>query len=245
VLPLPHFLCWRFISSVPALLENMIERSQVSLLEEGATHLGVDLSPEVMTLLYVYLQELLRWTPVIDLVSQNDPELIIRKHFLDSLAISPLIPSECGLLDLGSGAGFPGMVLAMLHPQRMVSLIEARRKRVSFLKDIARKTKLNNICVYEGRAQDLAKAVSLRGAFSVVVTRATWDLKTFLHLADPFLRIGGTALIMKGPQVKGELVDITESAKTIGFVLQKIHEYMLPFGKELRLAVLFTKESFT
>jgi 16S rRNA (guanine527-N7)-methyltransferase len=137
------------------------------------------------------------------------------------------------------------MVLAMVQSQRMVSLVEARRKRVSFLKDVARKTKLGNVRVYEKRVEDLAKEASLPGAFAVVVTRATWELKTFLQMASPFVRKGGTALIMKGPRVTRELVDITARTHIAGFGLQKVHEYVLPFGEELRTAVLFTKESFT
>src|SRR5262245_9846012 len=129
----------------------MLNQVRTRLLTEGARFLGLELTSEQLTNFSLYLDELVRWSKVTNLISQADPEIIIRKHILDSLAVSLLIPSNIPILDLGSGAGFPGLVLAVVQPTCAVVLIEARRKRVSFLKETVRKTQSKNVRVYEGR----------------------------------------------------------------------------------------------
>jgi 16S rRNA (guanine527-N7)-methyltransferase len=223
----------------------MLNQSQTRLLIQGARCLGLELSDEHLARFSLYLEEIARWSRVTNLISQTDPEVIIRKHILDSLAIAPFIPADARLLDLGSGAGFPGLVLAILQPSRQVALIEARRKRVSFLKETARRINAMNVQVYEGRAEVLAKEDSLRNCFAVVITRATWSLKEFLLLASPFVADGGIAVAMKGLRGKKELSDLDNSLPTVGFCLKKTHDYDLPFGEESRQALIFAKRCLT
>jgi len=225
--------------------ESMQDQAQTRLLTEGARCLGLELSDEALTRLSVYLEEIRRWSKVADLVSQADPESVIRKHIIDSLAVSPLIPSAGRVLDLGSGAGFPGLVLAVMESSRDIVLIEARRKRANFLKEVARRMKVVNVRVYEGRAEQLASEGFLRASFGVVLTRATWSLKEFLGLARSFLAAGGIALAMKGPQVGKELIGLETYPQILGFSLQRRYEYSLPFGNEKRQAIIFAKECFT
>jgi 16S rRNA (guanine527-N7)-methyltransferase len=224
----------------------MLTQAQTLLLTEGAKRLGLDLADEEIACFSTYLEELLRWSKVADLVSQTDSESIIRKHLLDCLAVSPLIPFDVRLLDLGSGAGFPGLVLAIVGPARKVVLVEARRKRVNFLKEVVRKTKLVNVRVYEGRAEALAAEEALHTSFQIVVTRATWSLGKFLRLASPFIAPDGIALAMKGPQVEKELLSLDQDLRTFGFCLdRRRYVYTLPFAGEHREAVVFKNFSFT
>lgn len=220
----------------------MLDEAKTQLLVAGARHLGVDLSDKNLARLSLYLEEIQRWSKITDLVSQTDPETIIRKHFLDSLAVSPLIPSACRLLDLGSGAGFPGLVLAVVAPARDVVLIEARRKRVSFLKEVIRRTQTRNVQVYEGRAEVLATEETLRASFAAVVTRATWQLEDFLRLAKPFLIDQGIAVAMKGRHVEKELTGaIQQRLKAWGFSLEKRYSYVLPSAGEQRELVILKR----
>ena len=223
----------------------MLNQAQTHLLTEGARSFGLEISGEPLAHFSLYLEELARWSKITNLVSQADPETIIRKHILDSLAVSPLIPAEARLLDLGSGAGFPGLVLAMVEPARTVVLIEARRKRVNFLKDVVRKTQVKNVRVYEGRAEALSADHSLRNSFAVAISRATWSLKEFLSLAHPFVAPGGTLIAMKGPQGDQELRDFSGFPQTLGISLRNVHEYTLPFGGEPRKAMVFAKQCST
>lgn len=210
------------------------------LLMEGAKVLGIQLSPEASSRLSMYIEELLRWSPKIDLISQTDPAEVIRKHILDALAVVPHIPEGAAVLDLGSGAGLPGIPLAVLLTQSHMTLLEVRRKRVSFLKTIARNLRLKNLTICEGRAEILAQKHPLRQAFDVVVTRATWDTEQFLRLATPFLRKSGVTIIMKGPEnPKDHHRDAREEFP--GFRLQEQRAYSLPFGREKRNLLIFAQ----
>jgi len=218
----------------------MLTQEQITLLTEGARCLKVGLSEEALTRFSIYIEELLRWGSTTDLVSQTEPGMIIRKHLLDSVALVPLIPSGCHLLDLGSGAGFPGLPLAIAMPSLSVTLLEARRKKVSFLKEVIRRAKLANIRVQEGRADSLSQEMSLRAAFEVIVTRATWNIKTFLKSAFPFVSTGGMLLTLKGPLLEEELLEVNQWLRENSFLLQKVYKYTLPFGKEKRAVAVFS-----
>ncbi len=219
----------------------MLNHSQTCLLTEGARYLGLELSDEHLACFSLYLEEIALWSKVTNLISQPNPETIIRKHILDSLAISLFIPSDTRLLDLGSGAGFPGLMLAIMQSSRDIVLIEARRKRANFLKETVRRIKIENVRVCEGRAETLGTEDSLRNSFAVVISRATWSLKEFLTFASPFVAAGGIALSMKGPQGEKELRDLDAFPQTFCFCWQKNHTYTLPFGEGSRKAIIFAK----
>jgi 16S rRNA (guanine527-N7)-methyltransferase len=222
-----------------------INREHLQVLIEGATQLNVALSDAAITQLLLYLEELLLWSPKIDLISQTDPREIIRKHFLDSLAVIPFFPEKITLLDLGTGAGFPGLPIAIALPQCSVSLIEVRRKRVSFLKEVVRKIKTANVRIYEGRAEILAEDPSLYGEFANVITRATWEVTTYLRYASPFLKKTGTAIAMQGPQSDTKNFYRESLEDLPSFRLCNLHEYVLPFGSERRRLLIFAQQCFT
>lgn len=211
----------------------------VHLLQEGARILGVELTDTALTQFFTYLEELLFWSAKIDLISQTDPALIIRKHFLDSIAVIPHLPKSASILDLGSGAGFPGVPLAISLPSSSLTLLEIRRKRISFLKHIVRKIDAKNLAICEGRAEEQAKDPTHQEAFDVVVTRATWGIPTLLELASPFLRGKGQVLAMRGPRDgdPAPLVNIADAQ----FTYINCYNYTLPFGSEKRCLFSFGK----
>ncbi len=221
----------------------MSTEKEAHLLSEGVRLLGVQLPANAACRFDIYLEELRLWSRIVGLVSRTEPEVVIRKHILDSLAISPLIPPHSRLIDLGSGAGFPGLVLAIAIPSLDVVLVEVRRKKVSFLKEVIRKTRVTNASVCEGRVEELAKEESLRASFGIVTSRATWSLEEFLRLASPFVSPGGVALAMKGPHIDAELLGLDKYLQNIGFYFKKRYPYALSFGGEKREAVVFSKVS--
>lgn len=219
-----------------------MEQHHLELLQDGAQQLGLTLRENEARLLSIYLETLIFWASRIDLVSQRDPAEIIRKHFLDTLAVARLLPTVSTILDLGSGAGFPGVPLALMHPHLAVALVEIRRKRVSFLREVKRKTGAQNLTIHEGRAEELAEKSQLRAAFDLVITRATWSIPTFLLYAYPFLRDQGTAMAMQGPQAEGEPEQLFSVDSDRVFRQTGRHEYTLPFGNERRLLLSFTQQ---
>lgn len=218
----------------------MIDQLHLDTLIEGAHELGIFLSDDTISSLITYLETLQRWSKTTDLVSQPAPEVVIHKHILDSLAVTLLLSPACRFIDLGSGAGFPGLVLAMAEREREAVLVEPRRKRANFLKDVTRVARLKNVKVYESRAESSAKEQDLKGNFDAVVTRATWDIETFLSFAEPFLKEKGIALAMKGKKGEQELLDYNGNPSP-KFSFSQRHDYTLPSGQEERHAYVFSK----
>lgn len=213
------------------------------LLSQGAARLAVPLEHTTLDSVCVYLNELQRWSRIVNLVSVADPPTVIRKHVLDCLALASQLSFEGRLVDLGSGAGFPGLILAMLDPERSVALIEARRKRAHFLKAVVRRLGLRNVAVYEGRAETFVQQEGFRAAYRVVVSRATWNLAQFLSLAQGFVEPDGWAIAMKGPGAEDELRHVPAQAGP--FVLYSRYDYTLPFGTESRTLLTFAGQCFT
>ena len=222
-----------------------MDKETASLLEQGAEALHISLTPPSFHTLSLYIDELQRWSQVFNLVGRHDAETIIRKHILDALAFSRILPGQGVVADLGSGAGFPGFVLAVAGQKREVFLIEARRKRANFLKQVVRITGIENIRVFEGRAEEFARQENRPAWFDTVVTRATWDIAHFLTLGLPLVREGGYAVAMRGPYKKGGGTAGEDHSPHDSFVQEAISEYRLPFGEGDRSALFFRKKCFT
>lgn len=222
----------------------MLNQSQEQLLLEGAKLFQVALSSETIAHFALLIEEIQRWSKIADLLSQTDSETLIRKHIVDSFSLLSHIHSGSKMLDLGSGAGFPGVPVAIADPHIKVILVEARRKRANFLKEVIRTLNLRNSHAHEGRAEKLVEEKGWQTEFDVVVTRATWNISTFLSLAHPFLRHGGLAIAMKGPKILEELAGIGESGENLGFSTPGFTSYSL-LGNEKRTLAVFTKISPT
>ena len=213
------------------------------LLSQGAARLAVPLDHTTLDSVCVYLDELQRWSRIVNLVSVPDPQTVICKHVVDCFALASQLSFEGRLVDLGSGAGFPGLILAMLDPKQPVDLIEARRKRAHFLKAVVRRLELRNVAVYEGRAEALVQQERFRAAYRVAVSRATWNLARFLSVAQGFVEPDGWAIAMKGPGAEDELRHLPAQAGP--FVLYSRYDYTLPFGTESRTLLTFAGQCFT
>lgn len=149
---------------------------------------------------FKYVKLLLQWNRVYSFTGYREPEEILRKLVLDSLLFLPYLPGTGGqLLDLGSGAGIPGIPLGIVEPKYRLTLIEARRRKGSFLSAVVRELALPNVLVLTGRAESLIEQVpSLEGGFDAVLTRAAGPLYRIAPLAMRFLRPGGK-LVASGP----------------------------------------------
>jgi len=218
----------------------MLTQEQIELLTEGARCLQVELSDQALTCFSIYIEELLRWGRSTNLISQTDPGTIIRKHILDSLAVLAILPVPGRLLDLGSGAGFPGLPLAIAEPSLVVTLLESRRKRANFLKEVIRRTSLTNVQACEGRAEDFFNLDGWKSTFDVVVTRATWNIEEFLKTGSHFAAKGGILLALKGPHLEEELQELKVWLQGSAFLLHSIYRYKLPFSEENRAVAVFS-----
>lgn len=180
-----------------------METENRRLLIEGAKAFGIDLFEKTMEAFDLYLRELLKWNEKMNLTAIRSEKGIVLKHFLDSLSVFPHLPKISSLLDIGSGAGFPGIPLKMIQPSLEVTLIDSVRKKIDFQSHIIRTLGLKGIAAIHGRVQDKQILQALGGRFDGTIARAFSDLDTLLLLSFPFLRRGGVVLAMRG-EVAGE-----------------------------------------
>jgi len=207
-------------------------------LKEGEKCLGITLRGEKREALGKYFIQLLKWNSKKNLTSIEDPKGVAIKHFVDSLALLPLLKKKDRILDIGTGAGFPGLVLKVVENDLKVTLLEASFKKVAFLKHIKRILELEELEVIHGRAEDPGFLEKEKEGFSVVVSRALGPLVNFLKLAFPYLPKGGMAIAMKGPKGKSEL----EGLELNLFNLKDQLEFELPFQMGKRLILVFEKK---
>jgi 16S rRNA (guanine527-N7)-methyltransferase len=203
---------------------------------DQARAIEMDLDRPQNRLFSAHAIELIKWNQKINITTITDPIEVASNHFLDSLVPAKVIPPEAAMLDIGSGGGFPGIPLKVLLPTLSVTLIDASRKKVSFLKHIIRTLKLDNIEALHMRAQDLAVHPSYINRFDVIISRALSSLEYFVCLALPLLADGGIVIAMKGKIDRAELdnlrYNVLEKINTVGSVDRKftisIERYSLP-----------------
>lgn len=172
-----------------------------SLLKKGLDELSLDCSPKQLKAFMTYLSELKKWNKAYNLTSLKTDEDIIIKHFLDSLLYLKAIPGgEVSVMDVGSGAGFPGIPMKIIRPEIEMHLIEPSRKKAGFLRHIIGVLGLQGIEVAEKRIEEIKSLM-----VDAVVTRALFDIKDFYRQAFPLLKEGGRLVVSKGPKVKEEL----------------------------------------
>jgi len=194
---------------------------------DSARKLGIQIDETVTALFSVYASELLTWNRKINLTAITNPKDIAAKHFLDSLAPAEFIPEGARLLDIGSGAGFPGIPLKILKPSTAVLLIDAVRKKINFLKHVLRTLNLESIEARRIRAEDLLKDPDNAFTFDVIISRALSDLSLFVKNALPLLAKQGVIIAMKGKIDSEELDAVREDVPGGNYSLE-IEKYELP-----------------
>jgi len=214
-------------------------------LTEGLEGLQIQLDQAAVDRLLLYYAELIKWNRTVNLVGTDAAAETVELHFLDSLALTPAL--RCfgwpgPLLDIGSGAGFPGLVLAAAFPDLVTHLVEPRQKRAVFLRHIIRSLRLSNSTVHSLhlRGNDPIQQQKL-GLFSAITSRALTDLRQFLRLSASFCHTGGHVLCMKGKRAGEELADFRNDPVFQHFKLVHQHHYPLPFSKADRTILIFRR----
>lgn len=203
----------------------MTQESLKKTLLDGLNLLNLSISP---TLLLDYLTLLIKWNKTYNLTAIRDPEEMVIKHLLDSLAIQPFFKGDT-LLDVGTGAGLPGIPLAIANPDKMITLLDSNGKKMRFLHEVKRKLNLKNIILIESRVETYQPD----SLFDVITSRAFSDIPLMIKSTKHLLKQNGQWLLMKGQDPKAEL-------ETICFPFD-IKPYTLPLLENIRHCVIITK----
>ena len=189
---------------------------------------------------YQYMKLLLEWNEKINLTAITDESEIIRKHFIDSLTISKLIKEDTNVVDVGTGAGFPGMPLAITKKVK-VTLVDSLNKRINFLNIVKESIELDNVNTVHGRAEEVGQNEKYREKFDYAVSRAVAPINVLLEYMLPLVKVGGYCLCMKGPKVIDEMQGIEKKKKKLGGKYIKLEELEIP-GEESRKNVIIIKK---
>lgn len=208
-----------------------------SLLQQGAQQLGLPLGSEAVERLLVYLAELMKWSRRINLIARDTPEAqVIENHFLDSLTLLPLLHGAAvHLLDVGTGAGFPGLALACVLPEARFTLVEPRQKRVTFLRHVIRTLGLSNTEVVADRIEPHVAA--WQGRFSHITSRAVAEPSLFLPLIRPLVAPATRVILMLA---RDEALAGIEQIPSGPWRIDDIKKITLPFSGAPRLLAVAT-----
>jgi 16S rRNA (guanine527-N7)-methyltransferase len=181
-------------------MKNFDRSALAAVLEEGIVAMRLDISPAQQEKLMDYLALMFKWNSVYNLTSLRDPMQMVTHHLLDSLAAVPAFAHARNVLDVGSGGGLPGIVLAIVRPDMKVSMIDTVHKKTAFLTQVKAELGLSNVTVYTARVEQL----QVSDKFDVITSRAFADLSDFVNWSSHLLADGGHYIALKGVAPKDE-----------------------------------------
>lgn len=211
-----------------------MSRQWMEELQKKASLLEIDSKAGTLTItddeadrLYRYMELLLEWNQKMNLTALTDPREIMTKHFLDSAAGQAFLPAG-RIADIGTGAGFPGLVLKIMQPERQLVLMDALNKRLNFLKEVCGDLGLSGVELVHERAEEAGRKEIYRQQYEAVVARAVAPLPVLLEYCIPFVKTGGMFLAYKGPGLQEELLQSKNALKVLGCTVEGTHEIKEP-----------------
>ena len=211
-------------------------------LQKFGTENGIEISDETVRKLQIYMDLLIEWNEKFNLTAITDPEEIVSKHFCDSIIPLTVFDIQGRVGDVGSGAGFPGLVWKIVRPDLSVVLIEPTGKRCTFLKEVIRTLDLKDIEVKNERSEDLAKTE--RESFDVITARAVANLQVLSELCLPLVKQGGSFIAMKGQNIDEELHNAEHAIEVLGGKTEAVNTAQLAEG-DVRNNILIRKVKHT
>lgn len=199
------------------------------LIIDGSKQLNIPLDETQVSKLIEYARLLVEWNKKMNLTAITDNEGIVTKHFLDSLTALCTGFVKGRVIDVGTGAGFPGLVLKIAEPEIELMLLDSLNKRVNFLKKAGAELGLDGAEYVHARAEDAGQNSAYRGRFDTVVSRAVANMTTLSEWCLPFLKVGGHFLALKGPLAEDELKNAKRAISILGGELEEVKEVNIPF----------------
>ena len=185
-----------------------------------------------------YFHMLIDWNSRMNLTAITEPLQVAQKHFMDSVLPMALIPENASVIDVGTGAGFPGVPLAIMRPDIKLTLLDSLNKRIIFLSELCAALRLEARCIH-ARAEDGGRRVELRERFDIATSRAVANVSALAEYTVPFLKVGGASLMYKGPQAPDELASGKRALELL-CCEARIHSFPAPWGE--RTVIALTKQ---
>ncbi|NLJ77509.1 MAG: 16S rRNA (guanine(527)-N(7))-methyltransferase RsmG [Peptococcaceae bacterium] len=219
------------------MVNNLFKKTLI----DGAAELGITLKPGQLVLFEKYYQMVIDTNKSVNLTAITDEQEFIVKHLIDSLTCLYAINIKKGarVLDVGTGAGFPGIPLAVCRPDLLLTMVEATKKKVRFLEEVIQGLALRNVKILHTRAEDFGRKKAYREKYDVVVSRAVAPLAVLAEYCLPPLRTNGVFISMKGPNTKEEVIAAQNALAVLGGVIEDTIGIRLPYlGDERKLIII-------
>ncbi len=212
------------------------------LLIDSLKKFNVELSDMQAEQLLIYKDILKKWNEKINLTAINDDRDIILKHFVDSLTIlSYRNLSGKSVIDVGTGAGFPGMPIKIAEPKVKLTLLESINKKTIFLENLCAELNINDVEIINSRAEDSGRDKKLRESYNFCISRAVADLAVLSEYCLPFVRIGGEFIALKGPNAENEILKAENAVKTLGGEIKEVKDTIIE-DADLNHKIIFIKK---
>lgn len=210
-------------------------------------NIGVILSDFQIHQFITYYEMLVEWNQYMNLTAITEYEDVIKKHFIDSMSLCKAydITRKASCIDVGTGAGFPGMVLKIAYPQLQITLLDSLNKRIRFLDEVINRLSLTGVKTIHGRAEDYAKQSAFRECFDLCVSRAVANLSTLSEYCLPFVKKGGYFISYKSEKLVEELKAADNAISILGGEVERQVEFMLPASDIYRNLFVIRKKSKT
>ncbi len=207
------------------------------ILKTHAKEYGIEISDELSKKLEIYASLLRQWNEKINLTAILDDEGIAVKHFLDCLVVCKFANFKDGqkIIDVGTGAGFPGLVIAASNPNLQVTLLDSTGKKLKAVQDIAEKMGVTNIEILHSRAEEAGQNKMYREKYDFATARAVAELRVLSEYTLPFVKKGGSFISLKGAAALEEIDGATTALKTLGGKIEETYEFSLPNGDKRAL----------
>lgn len=194
---------------------------------EEAQKINIELDKNQIEKFYKYMKLLIEWNEKINLTAITNRKDILVKHFIDSLTIQRYLGDAVNIIDVGTGAGFPGIPIKIVNPNLKVVLVDSLNKRINFLQDVIKKLNLDNIEVIHARAEDLGQNKKYREAFDIVTSRAVANMSVLSEYLLPLARVNGKCICMKGSDIEEELENSKYAINLLGGKIEQVDKFEL------------------
>lgn len=212
---------------------------------EKSSKLNINLTVEQLNKFYKYMEMLITWNEKINLTAIIEPHEIILKHFIDSLTLDKYLKNNENLVDVGTGAGFPGIPISIVRKDIKITLVDSLNKRLNFLNEVIKELKLENVETVHSRAEDLGQDIKYREKFDISTSRAVANLSTLSEYLIPLVKINGQAICMKAGDAQEEIKNAQNAIRTLGGQVNKIEEFCLPDSDINRTIIIIEKKCST